>query len=74
MSHQLNKHDGTDAIVSIAGKGKVICFGPVPSDGSTGYAAGCLFFNESGNSVSTYWYVNEGDATSCNFDPITINS
>lgn len=74
MSHPLRKHDGTDSVLEVPGFGKVIGFGSVPADGATGYGAGCLFFNSSGSSVSTYWYVNKGDATSCNFDPITINA
>lgn len=44
----------------------------VPTDGTAGYATGCIFQVTSGSvTVSTVLYVNIGNAESCNFDPLT---
>ena len=74
MSHPLRKHDGTDNIIEIPGVGKVLCYGTVPADGAQGYAPGCLFYNSSGSSVSTYLYVNKGTLASSQFGAITLNA
>lgn len=43
----------------------------VPSDAATGYAQGCIFMVTSGSvTVNTVIYVNIGDKTSANFDPL----
>lgn len=39
-----------------------------PADGTAGYAGGCLFQRCSGNGANTSLYVNEGSATSCDFN------
>ena len=39
----------------------------VPSDGAAGYAKGCVFIKTDGG-VGTTMYVNEGSATSCDFN------
>jgi hypothetical protein len=39
----------------------------VPSDGSTGYATGCLFLKTNGG-VGSSLYVNEGSITSSDFN------
>lgn len=44
----------------------------VPADGQPGFETGCLFIHTDGDSSSTYWYINEGSITSCNFDAITL--
>jgi hypothetical protein len=43
----------------------------VPADGTAGYSTGCLFQHTDGTS-GTALYVNEGTATSCNFDAVTV--
>lgn len=39
----------------------------VPTDATAGYAKGCIFIDTNGG-VSSTFYVNEGDATSCDFN------
>ena len=39
----------------------------VPTDGDAGYGIGCVFIDEDGGVGATY-YVNEGSATSCDFN------
>lgn len=41
----------------------------VPTDGEAGYATGCLFHHTDGG-AGTALYVNEGSATSCNFNAL----
>lgn len=43
----------------------------VPTDGDAGYATGCLFQHTDGGD-GTALYVNEGTATSCDFNAITV--
>jgi len=43
----------------------------VPSDGTAGYALGCLFIHTDGG-VGTMLYCNEGTAGSCDFDAVTV--
>ena len=51
---------------------KIIVFGTtVPSDASSGYATGCLFMKTDGG-AGTSLYVNEGSATSSDFDAVTV--
>ena len=46
----------------------------VPTNGDSGYALGCLFIQTGTNGVSTSVYVNEGSASSCDFNPLGTNS
>lgn len=43
----------------------------VPTDGTAGYATGCLFQHTDGGD-GTALYVNEGTKTSCDFNAITV--
>jgi hypothetical protein len=43
----------------------------VPVDTTAGYAIGCLFHHTDGGDA-TALYVNEGTATSCDFNAITV--
>lgn len=43
----------------------------VPTDTGAGYATGCLFLHFDGGD-GTALYVNEGTATSCDFNAITV--
>jgi hypothetical protein len=43
-----------------------------PADGTAGYATGCCFLKTNG-SEDTAFYVNDGSATSCDFNPIPTN-
>jgi NADPH-dependent curcumin reductase CurA len=45
----------------------------VPTDATAGYATGCLFFQNDGTE-DTALYVNDGSATSCDFNAIPTNS
>lgn len=42
----------------------------VPTDGTRGYQTGCIFQHTDG-SAGTAFYVNEGTASSCNFDAVS---
>jgi len=43
----------------------------VPTDGTAGYATGCIFQHTDGGDGSAL-YVNEGTVTSCDFNLITV--
>lgn len=47
---------------------QILAGATVPSDGTTGFARGCLFLRNSGNGVGSSLYVNEGTETSCDFN------
>jgi hypothetical protein len=68
---QQNK--GTDNVVLTDGSGRaLIVHGTtVASDGDSGYAIGCLYIHTDGGDGSAL-YVNEGTATSCDFNLITV--
>lgn len=52
--------------------GVLFAHGPtVPTDGTAGYATGCLFQHTDGG-AGTALYCNEGTATSCNFDAVSV--
>lgn len=42
----------------------------VPTDGTAGYAPGCIFFDEDSSTAGNMLYINEGSATSCDFNPL----
>ena len=54
--------------------GILICYGTtVPTDASTGYAPGCIFIDA--DSTGTSWvYINEGTAASCDFNYIAAGT
>ena len=43
----------------------------VPTDATAGFAPGCRFYKISGNGVGSTMYINEGSATSCDFNSVT---
>lgn len=43
----------------------------VPTDGDSGYQTGCLFQKTDGGD-GTALYVNEGSATACDFNAVTV--
>lgn len=50
----------------------LIAFGTAqPADGKPGYATGCLYLHTDGG-AGTALYVNEGSATSCDFDAASV--
>jgi hypothetical protein len=52
--------------------GILLCYGTtVPTDGTAGYAKGCLFFHIDG-SAGTMLYCNEGTSSSSDFDAVTV--
>jgi hypothetical protein len=54
--------------------GILIAYGnTVPSDEASGYAIGCIFIHTDGGD-GTALYVNEGTASSCNFNAITVGA
>jgi hypothetical protein len=56
-------------------KGKVFDRGStVPTDGTKGYAEGCLFVKTGNTDNTDQLYCNIGSATSCNFNAVTIAS
>lgn len=42
----------------------------VPSDGGSGFAIGCKFRLTTGNGIGTTQYINEGSASSCDFNAV----
>lgn len=50
----------------------VLCSGAAaPTDAGSGYAIGCIFRLTTGNGIGTTNYINEGSATSCDFNALT---
>jgi len=45
----------------------------VPTDGTAGYAVGCLFLHRDGGD-GTALYVNEGTEASCDFNAVTVGA
>lgn len=51
--------------------GILSCYGTiVPSDGLSGYAIGCVFQHIDGDGAADAVYINEGSATSCDFNKL----
>lgn len=72
MSQIHATQDATGVIVKVPGYGILQAYGTtVPTDGTAGYAKGCLFFHIDG-SAGTMLYCNEGTGTSCDFDAVSV--
>ena len=72
MSGPLNKHDGTNELLSIPGVGILLAAGTtVPTDGVAGYAPGCIFIDLDGSAGSRL-FCNDGSVTSADFDAISV--
>lgn len=71
MSRKVSVQYGTgDVLVleEIPGDGVTRARGStVPTDGTAGYAAGCVFI-DTDSGIGTTLYVNEGSRTSCDFN------
>lgn len=75
MSHTLNVHHGPDpvAVINVPGHGITLALGTtVPADASAGYAPGCLF-QKLVSGEDTVLYVNDGSATSSDFNTVPSN-
>jgi len=67
MSNVHRAHDGTGRLTEVPGIGVLEQYGTtLPTDGSAGYAPGCVFIKTNG-SGGTLRYLNEGSATSSSF-------
>lgn len=49
-------------------RAQIIVGATVPSDGTAGYARGCLFIKNVSNGIGSTLYVNEGTESSCDFN------
>jgi hypothetical protein len=82
MSGRHKLHDGTGVIVADESGNKLIVVedlgsagGSAPSDGTSGYAKGCLIFNSGAadDDIDAHIYINLGSATDSNIDKLTVN-
>ena len=80
MSQRHALHDATGVIATDGSGNKLIVIenitsSGVPTDGTVGYAKGCLIFNSgaSDDSTNTHIYINIGSATDSNIDALTVN-
>lgn len=72
MSKKLTPHFSDGRVIEAPGIGTLFAYGTtVPTDGGAGYATGCLFLHTDGG-AGTALYCNEGTATSCDFDAVTV--
>ena len=71
MSGTHKVHDATGVITEFNGLIMDAAGVTAPADGVAGYATGCLFRHTDG-SDGTALYVNEGSATSADFNAITV--
>jgi hypothetical protein len=54
--------------------GILFCYGTSkPTDATAGYAPGCIFIDVDASS-SAFVYINEGSATSCDFDYVAAGT
>lgn len=68
MSNVTRPHSGVGELVVVPGLGVLAAYGTtVPTDGTAGYATGCTFQKTNGG-ANTSLYINEGSATSCDFN------
>lgn len=74
MSHALNIHDNRGLIARDGTRGNLIAYGTTkPTDGTAGYAPGCLWINVSAYSEATTLYFNTGTLASCTFTAMDLN-
>ena len=60
------------ALETVVGYGITRAYGAtVPTDGAAGFATGCIFHQVDGG-VGTALYINEGDETSADFNPVVL--
>lgn len=75
LGRGLEQLEITEGYIGAPNKGgKILAWGDtVPTDEATGYATGCLFLHTDGGD-GTSLYVNEGDASSCDFNAVTVGA
>ena len=82
MSGRHQVQDATGIVVSDGAGNKLIVVedlgsagGDAPSDGTVGYAKGCLIFNSGAadDDIDAHIYINLGSATDSNIDKLTVN-
>lgn len=70
ISRPVTLHSGESAIVTNEQGHKLLARGTtVPTDATAGFATGCLFIHTDGNDGDAV-YINDGTATSCDFNAI----
>lgn len=71
MSKEVTPHSAIDSLIRLPGVGILFAAGTtVPADGSSGYARGCYFAHLDGGD-NTSAYINEGDQSAADFNPLT---
>ena len=80
MSQRHALHDATGVIATDGSGNKLIVIenitsSGVPTDGTVGYAKGCLIFNSGAadDDIDAHIYINLGSATDSNIDALTVN-
>jgi len=68
MTKPLDLHADVDRIASVAGLTVIGVGSSPPTNGTAGYAPGCLFLD----TTNAKAYVNEGTSTSCDFDLVSV--
>ena len=72
MSHGLRIHDGSGIIAADPGVGILKAYGAtVPTDGTKGFAPGCLF-QDTDAAAGSQVYVNEGTSALCDFNALPM--
>lgn len=68
MSKPLDLHTVGTVVLNLPGEGILMARGTtVPTDGTAGYAKGCIFVDTNASAGSVF-YVNEGTKASCDFN------
>jgi hypothetical protein len=63
--------EATPRTIYASEDGVLLCYGTTDPGTGAGYAPGCLFIKINGT-VGTTLYVNEGTATTADFDAVTV--
>ena len=73
MSRRHTVHDASGIVSEHPGLGGILhaCGPTVPTDGTAGYAPGCIF-QDLNASAGAQFFINEGSATSCDFNASTV--
>lgn len=68
MSKPLDLQADVERLITVGGFTVLAHGAAAPTDGTAGYAKGCIFIDTTGAAV----YVNEGTTTSCDFDLVSV--
>ena len=72
MAANVTVHGGTGEMFSVPVEGVYFARGAsVPTDGSVGYAKGCLFIDTNA-AAGSILFCNEGDVSSSDFDLVSV--